>query len=154
MKKILITGGCGFIGSNLTEYFLKKKYKVIVLDKYNFQNNWGWLEKINHKNLEIKLGDIRDYDFVNKSMKNVNSVIHLAALIGIPYSYVSPLAYIQTNIIGTYNVLESCNQNKVKNIVITSTSEVYGSSKYEPMNEKHQLFLSLHMLQQKKVLMN
>ena len=139
MKKILITGGCGFIGSNLTEYFLKK-YKVIVLDKYNFQNNWGWLEKINHKNLEIKLGDIRDYDFVNKSMKNVNSVIHLAALIGIPYSYVSPLAYIQTNIIGTYNVLESCNQNKVKNIVITSTSEVYGSSKYEPMNEKHPTF--------------
>ncbi len=140
MKKILITGGCGFIGSNLTEYFLKKKYKVIVLDKYNFQNNWGWLEKTKHKNLEIKLGDIRDYDFVNKSMKGINSVIHLAALIGIPYSYVSPLAYIQTNIIGTYNVLESCYSNKIKNIVITSTSEVYGSSKYEPMDEGHPTF--------------
>ena len=71
MKKILITGGCGFIGSNLTEYFLKKNYKVIVLDKYNFQNNWGWLEKTKHKNLEIKLGDIRDFDFVNKSSSQV-----------------------------------------------------------------------------------
>ena len=154
MKKILITGGCGFIGSNLTEYFLKKKYKVIVLDKYNFQNNWGWLEKTKHKNLEIKLGDIRDYDFVNKSMKGINSVIHLAALIGIPYSYVSPLAYIQTNIIGTYNVLESCYSNKIKNIVITSTSEVYGSSKYEPMDEGHPTFSQSPYAATKKVLMN
>lgn len=140
MKKILITGGCGFIGSNLAEYFLKKHYKVIVLDKYNFKNSWGWLDKKKHKNLEIKLGDIRDYDFVNKCTLGVNSVIHLAALIGIPFSYVSPLAYIQTNIIGTYNILESCNVNKIKNLIVTSTSEVYGSSKYEPMDEEHPTF--------------
>ena len=137
MKKILITGGCGFIGSNLTEFFLKRGYRVVVLDKYNFQNNWGWLEKKNYKNLEVKLGDIRDYDFVNKSIKKAHSVIHLAALIGIPFSYESPAAYIQTNIIGTYNILESCVSNKIKNLIITSTSEVYGSSKYEPMDELH-----------------
>lgn len=137
MKKILITGGCGFIGSNLVEFFLRKNFKIIVLDKYNFINNWGWLENLKTKNIEIKLGDIRDFDFVNKNIQNVDSVIHLAALIGIPYSYVSPLAYIQTNIVGTYNILESCKNNKIKNVVITSTSEVYGSSKYEPMDEKH-----------------
>jgi dTDP-glucose 4,6-dehydratase len=140
MKKILITGGCGFIGSNLVEYFLGKNFKVVVLDKYNFTNNWGWLENNKHKNLEVKLGDIRDFDFVNKSVKDVDSVVHLAALIGIPYSYVSPLAYIQTNIIGTYNILESCVSNKIKNVIITSTSEVYGSSKYEPMDENHPTF--------------
>ena len=138
MKTVLITGGCGFIGSNLTNYFLKKKIKVIVLDKYNFQNNYGWLENFReNKNLEIELGDIRDYDFVNDTIKKVDSVIHLAALIGIPYSYKSPLAYINTNILGTYNILESCKKNKIRNIIITSTSEVYGSSKYEPMDENH-----------------
>ena len=138
MKRVLITGGCGFIGSNLTNYFLKKRIKVIVLDKYNFHNNYGWLEDIKNNNkIEIEMGDIRDYDFVNNAIKKVDSVIHLAALIGIPYSYKSPLAYINTNILGTYNVLESCKQNKIKNIIVTSTSEVYGSSKYEPMDEKH-----------------
>lgn len=138
MKKVLITGGCGFIGSSLTNYFLKKKIKVIVLDKYNFQNNYGWLEYIkDNKNLEIELGDIRDYDFVDNTIKQVSSVIHLAALIGIPYSYKSPLAYINTNVLGTYNVLESCKKNNIRNIIITSTSEVYGSSQYEPMDEEH-----------------
>ena len=138
MKKVLITGGCGFIGSNLTNFFLNKGIKVFVLDKYNFQNNYGWLETSRkNKNLTIELGDIRDFDFVNNLIKKVDSVIHLAALIGIPYSYVSPLAYIQTNVIGTYNILESCKINKTKNIMITSTSEVYGSSQYEPMDEKH-----------------
>ncbi len=141
MKKILITGGCGFIGSNLTNFFLKKKVKVIVLDKYNFQNSYGWLENSrNNKNLKVELGDVRDFDFVNNVIKNVDSVIHLAALIGIPYSYVSPLAYIQTNLVGTYNILESCKINKIKNTIITSTSEVYGSSQYEPMDENHPTF--------------
>ncbi len=141
MKKILITGGCGFIGSNLTNFFLKKKVKVVVLDKYNFQNSYGWLETSrNNKNLKVELGDVRDFDFVNNVIKNVDSVIHLAALIGIPYSYVSPLAYIQTNLVGTYNILESCKINKIKNTIITSTSEVYGSSQYEPMDENHPTF--------------
>jgi NAD dependent epimerase/dehydratase len=141
MKRVLITGGCGFVGSNLTNYFLKKRIKVVVLDKYNFQNSYGWLESVrNNKNLQIELGDIRDYDFVNNTINQVDSVIHLAALIGIPYSYKSPLAYINTNMLGTYNVLESCKKNKIKNIIITSTSEVYGSSKYEPMDENHPTF--------------
>lgn len=138
MKKILITGGSGFIGSNLVEYFLKKRYYVTVFDKYNFQNNWGWLENIKkNKNLSVKLGDIRDFDFLDNIIKNNDEIIHLAALIGIPYSYESPLAYIKTNIEGTYNVLESCRKNKSKNLIITSTSEVYGSSDYEPMDENH-----------------
>lgn len=141
MKKILITGGCGFIGSNLTNFFLKKRVKVFVLDKYNFQNSYGWLEASRkNKNLKVELGDVRDFDFVNNIVSKVDSVIHLAALIGIPYSYVSPLAYLQTNVVGTYNVLESCKINKIKNIIITSTSEVYGSSQYEPMDEKHPVF--------------
>ena len=89
---------------------------------------------------KVELGDIRDFDFVNNIIKNVDSVIHLAALIGIPYSYVSPSAYIQTNVVGTYNILESCKVNKIKNLTITSTSEVYGSSQYEPMDEKHPTF--------------
>ena len=138
MKKILITGGSGFIGSNLVDYFLKKKYLVTVFDKYNFQNNWGWLENIkNNKNLQVNLGDIRDFDYLDNTIKNNDEVIHLAALIGIPYSYESPLAYIKTNLEGTYNVLESCKKNKNKNLIITSTSEVYGSSEYEPMDENH-----------------
>jgi len=138
MKKILITGGAGFIGSNLVEFFLKKNYFVTVFDKYNSQNNWGWLESLKQeKKLNVKLGDIRDYDLLNEIIKNNSVVIHLAALVGIPYSYESPLAYIKTNIEGTYNVLESCKKNKVKNLIITSTSEVYGSSEYEPMDELH-----------------
>jgi NAD dependent epimerase/dehydratase len=138
MKKILITGGAGFIGSNLVEFFLNKNYFVTVFDKYNSQNNWGWLESLKkNKKLSVKLGDIRDYDLVDSLIKSNSEVIHLAALIGIPYSYESPLAYIKTNIEGTYNVLESCRKNKNKNLIITSTSEVYGSSEYEPMDESH-----------------
>lgn len=138
MKKILITGGAGFIGSNLTKLFLKKNYFVTVFDKYNFQNNWGWLEEIkDNKKLTVKLGDIRDFDLIDKLVKKNDEVIHLAALIGIPYSYESPLAYIKTNIEGTYNILESCRKNNNKNVIITSTSEVYGSSEFEPMREDH-----------------
>jgi|TARA_B110001452_G_C15175831_1_gene408572 dTDP-glucose 4,6-dehydratase len=138
MKKVLITGGAGFIGSNLTKLFLKKNYFVTVFDKYNFQNNWGWLEEIkDNKKLSVKLGDIRDFDLIDNLVKNNDEVIHLAALIGIPYSYESPLAYIKTNIEGTYNILESCRKNNNKKVIITSTSEVYGSSEFEPMNEEH-----------------
>ena len=108
-KSVLITGGCGFIGSHLVEYFIKKKFNITVLDKYNIDNNWGHLQKYKNKNNKIRviLGDIRDYDCVFKSVKGNDSVIHLAALGGIPFSYFSPLAYIKTNTEGTYNILEA-----------------------------------------------
>lgn len=136
-KKILITGAAGFIGSHLTEYLLAKNFNIVVFDKYNNQNSVGWLDNTKAlENCEIKLGDIRDYDSVLKAMKNCSAVIHLAALIGIPYSYVSPIAYLKTNIEGTYNVLEAAKNLNLENIIITSTSEVYGTTKILPINEK------------------
>ncbi len=122
-EKILITGACGFIGSHLAEICVEKGFKVIAFDRYNPNNHWGWLEDSRYKNdMEVILGDIRDYDSVSKAMKGCSAVFHLAALIGIPYSYVSPLAYIRTNIEGTYNVLESANNEELKQVLITSTS--------------------------------
>lgn len=138
MSKLLITGGCGFIGSNLTEYFVSQGYDVRVFDRYNSFNNWGWLEQSKYKNdIEVILGDIRDYDSVKNAAKGCVNILHLAALIGIPYSYVSPLAYIKTNIEGTYNVLECAKYKSLDNIIITSTSEVYGTPKYTPIDELH-----------------
>ena len=140
MKKILITGGTGFIGSHLSEYMVRKGYKVIVYDKYNINNSWGWLENSKLKNeIEVILGDIRDYDQLSKISKGVDTLIHLAALIGIPYSYVSPIAYLKTNLEGTYNVLEASKNNNINNTIITSTSENYGSAQYVPIDEKHPL---------------
>jgi dTDP-glucose 4,6-dehydratase len=138
--KILVTGAAGFIGSHLVEELLKKGNRIKALVRYNSRNNWGWLEGISgHKNLEILTGDIRDYDSVLNSIKDCHSVFHLAALIGIPYSYVSPLAYIKTNIEGTYNILEASKIFKLENIIITSTSETYGTAQYTPIDEKHPL---------------
>lgn len=138
MAKILITGATGFIGSHLTETSIEKGYEVRAFDRYNPNNNWGWLEGSHYKNdFEIVLGDIRDYDSVNKAMKGCDAVFHLAALIGIPYSYISPLAYIKTNIEGTYNVLESAKALSVNDVLITSTSETYGTAQYVPIDEIH-----------------
>jgi len=138
MNKILLTGATGFIGSHLTECLVEKGYSVIAFDRYNSNNDWGWLEHSEVKNdIEIVLGDIRDYDSVFKTMKTCTSVMHLAALIGIPYSYVSPLAYIRTNIEGTYNVLEAGKNLELEQVLITSTSETYGTSQYVPIDEKH-----------------
>ena len=140
MKKILITGATGFIGSHLAEYFVEKGYQVIGYDRYNPNNNWGWLEGSKYKSeIEIILGDIRDYDSVAKSVKICDTVLHLAALNGIPYSYVSPLAYIKTNIEGTYNILEASKNSEISDVLITSTSEVYGTAQYIPMDEDHPL---------------
>ena len=139
-NSVLITGGCGFIGSHLVEFFLKKKFNITVLDKYNVDNNWGHLQNFKNKknkNLKIILGDIRDYDCVLKSIKGNDSVMHLAALGGIPFSYFSPLAYIKTNTEGTYNVLEASKSLKTKQVLIFSTSETYGSAQFVPMDEKH-----------------
>ena len=136
--KVLITGGTGFIGSHLTELFVKKGYSVTCFDRYNPNYNLGCLEGSKFKNdINFVFGDIRDYDSVHKVIKNSDIVLHLAALIGIPYSYFSPLAYVKTNIEGTYNVLEASKNLKTQQIIITSTSETYGTSKYVPMNEQH-----------------
>ena len=123
-NKILVTGAGGFVGSHLTEKLLSLGYKVVAFDRYNSKNDFFWLNKLRSnktKNCNFILGDIRDYDSVYNAMKSCSGVIHLAALIGIPYSYYSPLAYIKTNLEGTYNVLESARQQKLANIVQSHT---------------------------------
>ncbi len=136
--KILVTGAAGFLGSYLTEQLVESGYEVRALMHYDSNNNWGWLENSNYKKeIEFIVGDIRDFDSVYSAMKGIDQVFHLAALIAIPYSYLSPLAYIKTNIEGTYNVLQSAKLLDTKNIIITSTSETYGSAQYIPINEKH-----------------
>ena len=140
MKKVIITGGTGFIGSHLVEVCVKNGFDVVAFDRYNSDNNWGYLEYSRYKsNIEVILGDIRDYDSVFKAMKGCDYVFHLAALIGIPYSYSSPLAYLRTNIEGTYNVLESVKNHNLEQALITSTSETYGSAQYTPIDESHPL---------------
>lgn len=137
-KKVLITGGGGFIGSHLAEHCLRQGFDVRVLVHYNSRSSPGWLEESVSKNeMEIISGDVRDYDMVCRAAKGVEGVLHLAALIGIPYSYISPLAYIKTNIEGTYNVLEAARQLNLQNVLITSTSETYGTAQYIPIDEKH-----------------
>ncbi len=139
-KTILITGATGFIGSFLCELSIKKGYNVIAFDRYNREHNLGNLEQSKYKDkIKFIFGDIRDYDSVFKAVKNADIIFHLAALIGIPYSYFSPLAYLKTNVEGTYNVLESCKNLNKKKIIITSTSENYGSPIKTPINENHRL---------------
>ena len=138
MRRILVTGGTGFIGSHLVELLIKEGYKVVVYDRYNPNNDWGWLENSEFKDdLEVILGDVRDYDSVIRATNKVDTILHLAALIGIPYSYISPLAYIRTNIEGTYNVLEAARQKSIDNVIITSTSETYGTAQSTPIDESH-----------------
>ena len=138
--KILVTGSSGFIGSHLTEYLVERGYEVVAFDRYNNNNHYGWLEKSKYKKkIEFILGDIRDYDSVNKAMKSCQGVMHLAALIGIPYSYISPTAYIKTNVEGTLNILESAKNLKLKQVIITSTSEVYGTAIKKKLSENDEL---------------
>jgi len=140
MKKILVTGAAGFIGSHLTELLVGCGYEVSAFVHYNSKNSWGWLDSSKIKNqLKIYSGDIRDYDSVFEAMNGVDTVFHLAALIGIPYSYISPLAYIKTNVEGTYNVLQAAKALKLDNILVTSTSETYGTAQYVPIDELHPL---------------
>ena len=138
MKKILVTGAGGFIGSHLTELLVQKGYDVKAFVHYNSSNKWGWLDSSSVKNdVEVITGDIRDMDSVFAAMQGCDSVFHLAALIGIPYSYVSLQAYIKTNIDGTYNILQSARQQGVEKIMVTSTSETYGTAQYVPIDESH-----------------
>jgi len=124
----------------LAELCVEKGFDVVAFDRYNPNNHCGWLEDSEYKNdLEVILGDIRDYDSVSKAMEGCDSVFHLAALIGIPYSYVSPLAYIRTNVEGTYNVLEAAKNQELERVLITSTSETYGTAQYTPIDERHPL---------------
>jgi len=140
LKKVLVTGAGGFIGSHLTERLVELGYEVKAFIRYNSKNYWGWLEESTYrKEIEIVTGDIRDYDSVCGALKGGTTVFHLAALIGIPYSYISPLAYIKTNIEGTYNVLQAAKELGLDNILITSTSETYGTAQYVPIDEKHPL---------------
>jgi NAD dependent epimerase/dehydratase len=135
--KVLVTGADGFIGSHLTEMLLDKGYRVKALSYYNSFNNWGWLEGIKHPDLEIVTGDVRDPHFCKYITANVEQVFHLAALIAIPYSYVAPDSYVDTNIKGTFNICQAAKENGVKLVVVTSTSEVYGTAQYVPIDEKH-----------------
>lgn len=136
--KVIVTGAGGFIGSHLTEKCVELGYKVKAFIRYNSRNTWGWLEESKYRNeIEVIVGDIRDYDSVYSALSGWDTVFHLAALIGIPYSYVSPLAYIKTNMEGTYNVLQSGKELQLEHVLITSTSETYGTAQYVPIDEKH-----------------
>jgi len=141
-KKVLITGSEGFIGSHLTEKLVESGIKVTALVQYNSFNNWGWLETIDKRvvrEIEIYTGDVREYDNISKAVAGKDVVFHLAALIAIPYSYQSPAAYVRTNVEGTLNVLEACKVHGIQKVVHTSTSEVYGTAQYVPIDEKHPL---------------
>ncbi|MBP7885763.1 MAG: NAD-dependent 4,6-dehydratase LegB [Candidatus Marinimicrobia bacterium] len=138
--KVLVTGAGGFIGSHLTEYLAASGFEVRAFVRYNSNNRWGWLDTLPIKrDIEVITGDIRDYDSVYNAVKGCKVVFHLAALIGIPYSYISPLAYIKTNVEGAYNILQSTKESGVEQILMTSTSETYGTAQYIPIDEKHPL---------------
>lgn len=138
---VLVTGADGFIGSHLVELVVKNDAKkVIALSQYNSFNYWGWLEDIECiKDVEVISGDIRDPHFCKKMTKNVEMVFHLAALIAIPYSYIAPDSYVDTNIKGTLNICQAALENECKRLIHTSTSEVYGTALYIPIDEKHPL---------------
>lgn len=140
MKKVLVTGADGFIGSHLTESLLEKGYEVKAFAYYNSFNTWGWLDTLPQeklKEIEVFTGDIRDPNGVREAMKGVDEVFHLAALIAIPFSYHSPDSYVDTNIKGTLNVLQAARQLETQRVLVTSTSEVYGTAQYVPIDEKH-----------------
>ena len=136
-KIMLVTGADGFIGSHLTEILLEEGYKVRALSQYNSFNNWGWLEGLNHPNLEVVTGDVRDPHYCKHISRDVDTIFHLAALIAIPYSYIAPDSYVDTNVKGTLNICQAAKENGVRRVLVTSTSEVYGTAQYVPIDEKH-----------------
>jgi NAD dependent epimerase/dehydratase len=136
-QSILVTGADGFIGSHLTGMLLSKSYKVKALSYYNSFNYWGWLDDIKHPNLEVITGDIRDPHFCKHITKDIEIIFHLAALITIPYSYIAPDSYIDTNVKGTLNICQAAKENGIKKVIVTSTSEIYGTAQYVPIDEKH-----------------
>ncbi len=140
MKKVLVTGADGFIGSHLTESLLAKGYEVKAFAYYNSFNTWGWLDTLPKEKLdqiEVFTGDIRDPNGVRTALKGTDAVFHLAALIAIPFSYHSPDSYVDTNIKGTLNVLQAARDLDLQRVLVTSTSEVYGTAQYVPIDEHH-----------------
>jgi NAD dependent epimerase/dehydratase len=138
IKSALVTGADGFIGSHLTELLLKEGYQVKALSYYNSFNYWGWLEDLpKHPNLQIVSGDVRDPGQMRNLVQDVDIVFHLAALIAIPYSYQAPDSYVDTNIRGTLNICQAAKDAGNIRVLVTSTSEVYGTALYVPINEKH-----------------
>lgn len=140
MKKILVTGADGFIGSHLVERLIETGHEVKAFVYYNSFNSWGWIDSLpreTKEQIEVFPGDIRDPHGVIESMKDVDAVFHLAALIGIPFSYHSPDSYVDTNIKGTLNVLQAARKLNTRRVLITSTSEAYGTARYVPMDESH-----------------
>ncbi len=139
-KRVLITGADGFIGSHLTERLLAEGCKVKAFCYYNSFNSWGWLDSLPNDTLtqiEVFTGDVRDPNGVRTAMKDIDIVFHLAALIAIPYSYHSPDSYIDTNIKGTLNIVQAAKDLGIERVLVTSTSEVYGTAQYIPIDEKH-----------------
>lgn len=140
MKTILVTGADGFIGSHLTELLVRSGYRVRAFVLYNSFNTWGWLDTISKdvlENVEVFAGDVRDPNSVRQALKGCDAVMHLAALIAIPFSYYSPDTYVDTNIKGTLNILQAARDNQTERVLITSTSEVYGTAQYVPIDELH-----------------
>ena len=136
-SQILVTGADGFIGSHLTEMLLESGFNVKALSYYNSFNDWGWLNNLKHPNLEVITGDVRDPHFCKHITKDIDIIFHLAALIAIPYSYVAPDSYVDTNVKGTLNICQAAKENGVGKVIVTSTSEVYGTAQYVPIDEKH-----------------
>jgi NAD dependent epimerase/dehydratase len=140
MEKVLVTGADGFIGSHLVEMLVTNGWQVRALAQYNSFNNWGWLEDLACKqDIEVISGDVRDPAFCRMLCQGIDSVFHLAALIAIPYSYQAPDSYVDTNIRGTLNICQAARDAGVKRVIHTSTSEVYGTAQYVPIDEKHPL---------------
>ncbi len=140
IKKILVTGADGFIGSHLVEELVKDGYEVRAFALYNSFNTWGWLDTISEETkekIDIFTGDVRDSNAVREAMKGMDAVMHLAALIAIPFSYIAPDTYVDTNIKGTLNVLQAAKDLNTKRVLVTSTSEVYGTAQYVPIDELH-----------------
>lgn len=140
IKKVLVTGADGFIGSHLVEELISQGYQVKAFVYYNSFNTWGWIDsfpKELQEKIEIFAGDVRDPNAVREAMKGVQAVCHLAALIAIPYSYYAPDAYVDTNIKGTLNILQAARDLEMERVLITSTSEVYGTAQYVPIDEHH-----------------
>lgn len=140
MKKVLVTGADGFIGSHLVEMLVAEGCEVRALAQYNSFNHWGWLEDVDCRvAIEVVSGDVRDPHFCRVITREIDTVFHLAALIAIPYSYVAPASYVDTNVSGTLNICQAAIDNGVQRLVHTSTSEVYGTAQYVPIDEKHPL---------------